>query len=425
MTKEILSVLETLETDKIDYYFETTSWRRLAACLGLTGNTFFPSEGADQDGLRAICEACVVQSDCLTYAVLANEDYGFWGGASERKRRGIRRKLRSSRPDLLRAGSRLAKRSRKGMKGKLSKSIVAIEGDVEAIDEGELMEHLLPKVKELLHRLANGQGVANAEQFLLSLNVSPEAFQQRLGLARQMKWVELDGENIKLTRKGREQLVDGRMVTVRVVPKQPTTPQGVFMANNEFDWLNDLDVEILKCLAEAEIEDGANASGILAEKIGAETGSSFSTRLKRLDDEGLIRRRVNGKRTNYLAITGKGSKALHELGVPSSNGSKPSTAAGSVPASEEVEEYSSEIEERLLEQLETTRQMLDTTHAVLAENARLRSRVSEIVAERDEARAALAEASGELDELKEELERLRPLADRYSQMQQLLSAPAE
>lgn len=200
------------------------------------------------------------------------------------------------------------------------------------------------------------------------------------------------------------------------------------MASKEYEWLSDLDIEILQCLAAGEIEDGANASGILAEKIGAETGSSFSNRLKRLDDEGLIRRRVNGKRTNYLAITGNGSKALHQHGVsvsPSSNGSKPADATSSVPTSEEVEEWSSETEESLLEQLESTRQMLDTVHSILAENARLRERFADTIAERDEARAAQASIAEELDELKKELERLRPLADRYTQMQQLMSAPAE
>lgn len=194
------------------------------------------------------------------------------------------------------------------------------------------------------------------------------------------------------------------------------------MANDEYEWLNDLDIEILVCLAKGAIEDGANASGVLAERIGAETGSSFSNRLKRLDDAGLISRRVNGKRTNYLAITGKGNKALHVLGVPSSNGSKPGVEAGSVPASGEVEEWSSTLDEGFMERFDD---FVGRLRNVLAENARLRARVSELVAEGDEAKVALSAATEELVMLKEELERLQPLADRYSQMQQLLSAPAE
>lgn len=429
MAKEILSVLETLEADEINYYFEQGTWRKFAACLGVKTDSFFPSEGADQDPLHSICVSCAAQSDCLTYAVLANEDHGFWGNTSERGRRGIRRRLRKTRPDLLRVGSQLAKRNRKGMKGNIAKTFSGVNDEVEPIDKGELMEHLLPKVRELLRRLAKHQGAVNAEQFLLSINISPEAFAQRLNLARQMKWVSTDGETIKLTPSGKKLLFDsGTPVAIRIQQKQPTTPQEVFMASKEYEWLSDLDIEILQCLAAGEIEDGANASGILAEKIGAETGSSFSNRLKRLDDEGLIRRRVNGKRTNYLAITGDGSKALHQHGVsvsPSSNGSKPADATSSVPTSEEVEEWSSETEESLLEQLESTRQMLDTVHSVLAENARLRERFTDTITERDEARAAQASIAEELDELKEELERLRPLADRYTQMQQLMSAPAE
>lgn len=422
MQEKIMSVLESLETDQIDYYFAPDTWRKLARCMGLPTKEFFPSRGADQEDLHEICAQCVVRDDCLTYAILVNEDFGFWGNRSERARRTIRRKLRKVRPDLLKIGSDWKRRSGKQARSKIGKA-GALQEEEEPIAEGELMEHLLPKVRQLLHRLVQQNDVVNTEQFLLSLNISPEAFTQRLSLARQLKWVKLDGENLKLTQLGREQLVDcSPTVAIRIQPKQANTSQEVSMANDEYEWLNDLDIEILECLAKGEIEDGANASGVLAERIGAETGSSFSNRLKRLDDAGLIRRRVNGKRTNYLAITSEGSKALHVLGVPSSNGSKPGVEAGSVPASSEVEEWSSTLDEGFMERFDD---FVGRLRNVLAENARLRARVSELVAEGDEAKVALSAATEELVMLKEELERLQPLADRYSQMQQLLSAPAE
>lgn len=428
MTIEVLSVLETLETDDVRRYFEGY-WRKLAACTGIPTKEFYPASEKEQRKLHRICEQCVVRPECLDYALMANEDHGYWGDRSERARRKLRRNLRKSRPDLIKAGRENAARTRKSMKGKISKTLAGVNEEFEEIDEGEFMEHLLPKVRQLLHSLAKQQGVVNAEQFLLSFNISPEAFAQRLNLARQMKWVSVDGVNLKLTRKGRDLLDDsGISVEIRIQPKQPTTPQEVSMSSNEHDWLSDLDIEILTCLASGDIEDGANASGVLAEKIGAETGSSFSNRLKRLADEGLIRRRVNGKRTNYLAITDTGNRVLNGRGNPvssSSNGSKPNTATGSVPTSDEVEEWSGEFEEQLLGQLESTRQMIDTVHTVLAENARLRERFTNMVAERDDAVAALAECEEEIGAQRKELERLRPLAERYTQMQQLLVAPAE
>lgn len=420
-----MSVLESLETDQIDYYFASDTWRKLAACKGMPPREFHPKRGADQEELHVFCGSCMVQTECLIYALLRNEDFGFWGNHSERARRQIRKRLRKTRPDLLKAGAQLAGKQRKGLHSKLAKSVRGINEEVEAIDEGELMEHLLPKVRDMIRRIAQRQGTVNTEQLMLGLNISAEAFFQRLSLARQLEWVCLEGENLRLTRKGREQLDDsGTPVTFRFSSNQPTAHQEVEVRRTKPGELSELDQRILARLNKGDIEDGANASGVLAEELAVGTGPSYTNRLKRLEGMKLIERAINGRRTTRIAITALGKLQLHSQAdserATSTNGHKPSSQGKPTRPSEEVEGRTKEVAERLIEQLEGTRQIIDTVHTILAENDRLRERYDGMVVERDEARAALATSTEELDELKEELERLRPLADRYSQMQELL-----
>lgn len=55
---------------------------------------WFPERGASVSEAKAICRACPVQQECLTYAVNNGEKFGIWGGKSERERRRIRRTAR-------------------------------------------------------------------------------------------------------------------------------------------------------------------------------------------------------------------------------------------------------------------------------------------------------------------------------------------
>ena len=64
---------------------------------------------------KAICARCMVQDDCLRYALAADPVHGVWGGMSEEERRRLRRREqkararaaeRSSLP-AARAGSRM------------------------------------------------------------------------------------------------------------------------------------------------------------------------------------------------------------------------------------------------------------------------------------------------------------------------------
>src|SRR5213592_3136446 len=67
------------------------SWQWQANCMGVDPDLFFPERGASTREAKAVCRGCVVQVDCLEYALAHGEKFGIWGGLSERERRRIRR----------------------------------------------------------------------------------------------------------------------------------------------------------------------------------------------------------------------------------------------------------------------------------------------------------------------------------------------
>ncbi|MDQ2725527.1 MAG: WhiB family transcriptional regulator [Acidimicrobiales bacterium] len=67
-------------------------WQRRANCMGVDPDLFFPERGASTREAKEVCRGCVVQEDCLEYALANGEKFGIWGGLSERERRRIRRR---------------------------------------------------------------------------------------------------------------------------------------------------------------------------------------------------------------------------------------------------------------------------------------------------------------------------------------------
>jgi WhiB family redox-sensing transcriptional regulator len=59
-------------------------WKADAACREHLELSWFPDRGADQSRQKAICARCLVQRECL---IAGAEEFGVWGGASERARR--------------------------------------------------------------------------------------------------------------------------------------------------------------------------------------------------------------------------------------------------------------------------------------------------------------------------------------------------
>ncbi len=73
------------------------SWRLRGACSGLDPEIFYTvSEDEGADEAKAVCATCVVQQQCLEFALDSRESEGVWGGATEKERRRILRQRRKT-----------------------------------------------------------------------------------------------------------------------------------------------------------------------------------------------------------------------------------------------------------------------------------------------------------------------------------------
>lgn len=66
-------------------------WQMKAACLEVDPEIFFPERGGSSKAARSVCLECEVRMECLRYALRNREQFGIWGGTSERERRKLRR----------------------------------------------------------------------------------------------------------------------------------------------------------------------------------------------------------------------------------------------------------------------------------------------------------------------------------------------
>ena len=74
-------------------------WQDEAACRGREVVLFFGPDGERQPEreirerkAKAVCAACPVRAECLSYAVSRPEKYGTWGGLNEEERSSERRR---------------------------------------------------------------------------------------------------------------------------------------------------------------------------------------------------------------------------------------------------------------------------------------------------------------------------------------------
>jgi WhiB family transcriptional regulator, redox-sensing transcriptional regulator len=72
-------------------------WQGKAACRGPQSAAFFPPSHAERKDEKAsrearaksICAECLVQNDCLDYAIRIREPHGIWGGLNEVERKAL------------------------------------------------------------------------------------------------------------------------------------------------------------------------------------------------------------------------------------------------------------------------------------------------------------------------------------------------
>lgn len=61
------------------------TWIDDALCAQTDAEAFHPSRGESTKAAKAVCERCVVISDCLEHAINHPEDTGVRGGKSDRE----------------------------------------------------------------------------------------------------------------------------------------------------------------------------------------------------------------------------------------------------------------------------------------------------------------------------------------------------
>jgi WhiB family redox-sensing transcriptional regulator len=66
-------------------------WQSHASCTEVDPEIFFPERGGSSKAARAVCSGCQVRMQCLEYALNNKEQFGIWGGTSERERRRLRK----------------------------------------------------------------------------------------------------------------------------------------------------------------------------------------------------------------------------------------------------------------------------------------------------------------------------------------------
>lgn len=63
------------------------AWHEQAICAQTDPEEFFPDKGGSTAIAKRICNTCPVQAECLDHALIHQEQFGIWGGTSERERR--------------------------------------------------------------------------------------------------------------------------------------------------------------------------------------------------------------------------------------------------------------------------------------------------------------------------------------------------
>jgi WhiB family redox-sensing transcriptional regulator len=82
---------------ELDLSAKALPWREHGACRGSSPELFFPPEEDEGSAAKAVCNACVVRTTCLEFAIATRERDGVWGGLTAvERRRLIRRRRRQN-----------------------------------------------------------------------------------------------------------------------------------------------------------------------------------------------------------------------------------------------------------------------------------------------------------------------------------------
>jgi WhiB family redox-sensing transcriptional regulator len=70
--------------------FDRPEWMKRGRCWGMDPELFYPRRGEASAPAKAVCAPCPVRAECLEFALVGTEQFGIWGGLSERERQRVR-----------------------------------------------------------------------------------------------------------------------------------------------------------------------------------------------------------------------------------------------------------------------------------------------------------------------------------------------
>lgn len=74
-----------------DMHIVRDEWLTSAACRRTDPDVLF-APGAAQHDAKTVCKDCAVRTECLADALDNREEFGVWGGMTERERRALLRR---------------------------------------------------------------------------------------------------------------------------------------------------------------------------------------------------------------------------------------------------------------------------------------------------------------------------------------------
>lgn len=74
-------------------------WSDWAACRSEDPELFFPhpTDEATAMAAKSVCQVCPVMDECLSWALATRQEFGVWGGMTEKERHKRRERLRRAR----------------------------------------------------------------------------------------------------------------------------------------------------------------------------------------------------------------------------------------------------------------------------------------------------------------------------------------
>ena len=81
---------------KISSIDVTGEWEDRALCRMVDADIFFAHGATQEYRAKVVCKTCPVRGECLAYALRYRVEHGVWGGLTDRERRRVLNRTRST-----------------------------------------------------------------------------------------------------------------------------------------------------------------------------------------------------------------------------------------------------------------------------------------------------------------------------------------